>query len=708
MNPRGFDPLRVLVAAVTLAGLTAVAYHAVSGGLDTSPWGLELLLVLGLFSIAGELLPIKIKRREQESEITVSTTFSFALLLILGPLSAVLAQGIASLIDDIRHRKPLWKMMFNAGQYCLSLEGAYLVMNMLAPTGKTGGLISFEVEYLPAIILAGIVFFLINSTLIGIAVTLAQKVPLLTYFKQSGPDLAFTGTVDAMLMALSPIVMVASHESLLLIPLLALPLAAVHRSASISLEKDRLVATLQVKADENQYQATHDALTGLPNRVLFQDRLQQAIYGSNRTGASVAVMLMDLDRFKEINDALGHQTGDMLLTEIATRLRGVLRDADTVGRLGGDEFAVVIPDVDEPHQAVTVAERVLSVFDAPFVLNGMHLHVDASLGLAMHPDQGHTPEVLIQRADVAMYHAKASQSSYEFYAPQHDHHSPARLAMVDELRQAISNKGLVVHYQPKIELHSGYLIGVEALCRWDHPRRGMLPPLEFIELAEHSGLIGPLTTAVLDLSLEQCSKWRLDGIDLNVAVNLSLQSLLNLELPTAVRGLLDKWQVPPTSLTLEITESCMMADPARTMSTLDQLHKMGIKLSIDDFGTGYSSLSYLKRLPVSEIKIDKSFVLDMIEDAGNAVIAQSTIDLGKNLGLTVVAEGVASRAIYDQLALLGCDVVQGFHIARPMDVAGVQEFLDTSSYSPRLVADEEAWNALLADSKLEPAKPLQG
>jgi EAL domain-containing protein (putative c-di-GMP-specific phosphodiesterase class I) len=276
--------------------------------------------------------------------------------------------------------------------------------------------------------------------------------------------------------------------------------------------------------------------------------------------------------------------------------------------------------------------------------------------------------------------------------------------MVDELRQAISNKGLVVHYQPKIELHSGYLIGVEALCRWDHPRRGMLPPFEFIELAEHSGLIGPLTTAVLDLSLEQCSKWRNDGINLNVAVNLSLQSLLNLELPTVVQELLTKWQVPATSLTLEITESCMMADPARTMSTLDELHKMGIKLSIDDFGTGYSSLSYLKRLPVSEIKIDKSFVLDMIEDPGNAVIAQSTIDLGKNLGLTVVAEGVENGAIYNRLDHLGCDVVQGFHIARPMDAAGIQEFLTAAAYPPRLVADEEAWNALLVDSNLETTK----
>ena len=701
MATKRSDPLHNYVAAVTAAGLSVIAYHALSDGIVTSRFGVEVLILLGLFSIAGELLPIKVKRRDQESEITVSTTFSFALLLILGPLSAVIAQGAASLIDDIRHRKPFWKMTFNMGQYCLSLKGAHLVLSWLAPTGATGGLVSFEVTYLPAILVAGVVFFLINSTLIGLAVTMAQKIPVRTYYVQNRSHLLFIGSVDAMLMALSPIIMVASAESLLLIPLLALPLAAVHKAASISLEKDRLVATLQVKADENQYQATHDALTSLPNRVLIQDRLQQAIFGSNRSGASVAVILMDLDHFKEINDALGHQTGDKLLIEIATRLRDVLRDADTVGRLGGDEFAVVIPEIEEHHQAVTVAERVLSVFENPFVLDGMKLHVAASLGIAMHPEQGHTPEVLIQRADVAMYYAKESKSGYEFYSPEHDHHSPARLAMVDELRQAIATKDLIVHYQPKVDLRSGQLIGVEALVRWEHPRRGMLPPLEFIELAEHSGLIGPLTMEVLDLALEQCSKWRKDGLDINVAVNISLQSLLNLELPTTVGGLLEKWQVPPTSVTLEITESCVMADPARTVKSLDQLHEMGVKLSIDDFGTGYSSLAYLRRLPVSEIKIDKSFVLDMMEDDGSAVIAQSTIDLGRNLGLKVVAEGVASRAIYEQLELLGCDVAQGFHIARPMDISGMKTFLAEKNYPARLVADEAAWNAVLVEGGLE-------
>ncbi|HEV3473208.1 MAG TPA: EAL domain-containing protein, partial [Actinomycetota bacterium] len=528
-----------------------------------------------------------------------------------------------------------------------------------------------------------------NSTLIRIAVTLAQNLKLRTLFTPIGPELGFSGLVDAMLMSLSPIVMVASEHSLLLIPLLALPLVAVHRSASISLEKDRLVTTLQVQSDENEYQATHDALTGLPNRILFEDRLQQAILNSNRSGTSVAIMLMDLDRFKEINDALGHHTGDLLLVEIAARLRGVLRDVDTVGRLGGDEFAVVAPDVGNPEQAALVAERILSVFTAPFVLQGMHLHIEASLGLALHPEQGHTAEMLMQRADVAMYHAKESHTGYEFYSPEHDHHSPARLAMVDELRRAIAgDEGLVVFYQPKVDLENRGLTGAEALVRWEHPRLGMLPPMEFIELAEHSGLIGPLTMRVLDLALEQCSEWRKDGLDINVAVNLSLHSLLDLAFPQDVADLLERWRVPPSSLTLEITESCMMADPARTMEILNHLHEMGIALSIDDFGTGYSSLAYLKRLPVGEIKIDRSFVMDMVEDEGNAVIVQSTITLGRNLGLKVVAEGVASQELFDRLKILGCNVAQGFHIARPLDLPAFMEFLEGGEYPANRLSEK--------------------
>ncbi len=364
------------------------------------------------------------------------------------------------------------------------------------------------------------------------------------------------------------------------------------------------------------------------------------------------------------------------------RLRTAVRGVDTVGRLGGDEFAVVVPDIGGAADAAVVAERILAVFTAPFVLQGMHLHVEASVGVAVYPEHGDTPETLMQRADVAMYAAKAAHSGYELYAQDRDHHTPARLALVDELRRAIVDGGLVVHYQPKVDLGKGEVTGLEALVRWEHAR-GTLPPGEFIELAEQAGLIAPLTMRVLDLALEGCSRWRARGYGLDVAVNLSLQSLLNVEFPADVAALLEKWDVPASSLTLEITESCMMADPVRTMRNLNRLHEMGVRLSIDDFGTGYSSLVYLKSLPVGEIKIDRSFVMDMLDDDGDAVIVQSTIDLGRNLGLKVVAEGVATAEILDRLIGLGCDVAQGFHVARPMAECSLWDFLEASAYPPR-------------------------
>jgi diguanylate cyclase (GGDEF)-like protein len=675
--------IHLYIAAVIGSGATVAFLDGSSVDLSFSLREIELFLLLSFFTIAGELLPIPVKQRDQETQITISTTFSFALLLILGPLAATMAQATASLTDDLRHRKPLWKAAFNAAQYSLSLHAAGFVLHALAATGDTGGLVSFQARDLPVMALAGLVFFLVNSTLIGIAVTVAQRIPVTQYFREVGRDIAFAGTIDAMLMALSPILMVASRESLLLVPLLTLPLAAVHRSATVSLEKERLFETLRDQADENEYQATHDGLTHLPNRILFRDRLEQALQASNRSGLSVAVMLMDLDRFKEINDALGHQTGDLLLTEIAQRLNKTLRGVDTVGRLGGDEFAVVVPEVKDATEATRVAERILTVFEAPFVLHGMHLHVDGSLGVAMYPEQGHSADVLIQRADVAMYIAKTTHSGFAFYDPSHDSHSPARLAMVDELRRAIAEDGLVVHYQPKVDLSDRRLLGLEALVRWEHPRQGLIPPMEFIDLAEQSGLIGPLTMRVLDLALEACSRWRREGRDIEVAVNLSLQSLLNVELPNEVGELLQKWEVPPGALTLEITESCMMADAARTMLSLNRLNEMGVQLSIDDFGTGYSSLQYLRRLPVGEIKIDRSFVMDMLEDDGNAVIAESTIELGRNLGLKVVAEGVASQAIFDRLVAMGCDVAQGFHIAKPLPESALADFFVKSPYRAR-------------------------
>jgi diguanylate cyclase (GGDEF)-like protein len=668
------------IAGMVLAGASLLMLQMVRSSFNVDR--LSEFALLALFTLLAELTPLQIRHGQETTQVILSIAFSFALLLSLGPLAAIFAQGLATAIDDTRRRKPIWKIGFNISQHILWISAANGVLRLFALRFGVTVPAHLTVSGLGVLALAGLAYFVVNYISIASAVALAEGIELPTHFKQSGKDLLFQGSVDTLLIALSPIIAVATSNSLLLLPLIALPLAAVHRAAKVSLENAGLVETLKVKAEENQYQATHDSLTRLPNRTLFHDCVQQAILKVARTGGSVAAMLMDLDRFKEVNDALGHQTGDLVLKEMSRRLARVAEDRDTIARLGGDEFGIAITSLDVT-EVQTVAIKILRAFDEPFMINGIALHIGASLGIAIHPEQGQSADVLIQRADVALQVAKTNRTRYEYYSAESDYHSPARLALVDELRSAIEQRELTLHYQPKIDFDTGRSVGVEALTRWEHPRRGSIDPAEFIELAEQSGLINPLTLYALDGALEQMSDWLSKDIDLAVSVNLSLQSLLDLQLPTVVAEMLEKWDVPPAHLMLEITEGCMMSDPARTLAILTNLNDMGVCLSIDDFGTGYSSLSYLKRLPVTELKIDKSFVMEMLADDSNAVIVRSTIDLGKNLGLAVVAEGVSSKAIYDTLTGLHCNIAQGFYISRPMLAEEIEKWLQASDSQSR-------------------------
>ena len=417
--------------------------------------------------------------------------------------------------------------------------------------------------------------------------------------------------------------------------------------------------TLRQQAEVNEHQALHDALTELPNRTLFHDRVGQALAVSRREHISVAVMIMDLDRFKQVNDTLGHASGDELLMQVGVRLRAALRESDTVARLGGDEFGVLLPKVVDSVAAASVARKLRKALEEPFTIYGLALQIEASVGIALYPEHGDDVHSLLQRADVAMYVTKEQPGGCEIYAKERDDYSPDRLTMLTELRRAIDQGELVLHYQPKAELRSGEVKGVEALVRWSHPVRGLTPPDEFIPLAQKTGVIVPLTFFVLNEALRQCRTWQLEGLDLSVGVNLSVRNLLDVHLPDTVGELLGRWEVPPSLLELEITESTILADPIRAMHVLSRLSGMGVRLAIDDFGTGYSSLAYLKRLPVDELKIDKSFVQGMDENENDAVIVRSTIDLGRNLGLRVVAEGVETAAAWRRLVALGCDVAQG-------------------------------------------------
>jgi diguanylate cyclase (GGDEF)-like protein len=419
------------------------------------------------------------------------------------------------------------------------------------------------------------------------------------------------------------------------------------------------------QAIEHAHLALHDALTDLPNRTLFHDRVQQALRAAPRTGSPVAVMLMDLDRFKEINDTLGHHSGDLLLQEIGPRLLAALRTDDTVARLGGDEFAVLLPSVPSAEAAVAVAQKLRDALSEPYSLDGLTVETDASIGVALSPEHGADAPTLLRRADVAMYVAKRTGTGVEVYASDHDRNSRRRLALIGDLRRAIASGELVLRYQPIADLRTGEVRAVEALVRWHHPRLGVVPPDEFVRLAEDTGLMQPLTAFVLESALRQRHAWRRSGYDFPVSVNLSMRNLHDVGLPDQVERLLRLWRLPPEALELEITESSIMADPQRAMDVIEQLRAMGLGLVIDDFGTGYSSLAHLKQLPVHAIKIDRSFVIGMENDENDATIVRSAIDLAKNLGLVVVAEGVETDATWNRLADLGCDLAQGHHFSQP-------------------------------------------
>jgi diguanylate cyclase (GGDEF)-like protein len=465
----------------------------------------------------------------------------------------------------------------------------------------------------------------------------------------------------------------------------------------------RQAEELRHHAATKEHQALHDHLTGLPNRVLFADRISHAIRTAERSGDEVAVFVMDLDRFKEVNDTLGHHSGDLLLQELAHRLQRALRTSDTVARLGGDEFGVLLPDLVDRQAIEEVVDRIRVAVERPFHVQDLPLAIETSIGISMFPEHGQDVDALLQKADVAMYVAKESNSTHEFYDPREHEYDPKRLTLVGELRRAIEAAELTVYYQPKADLRTGEVTGTEALVRWEHPERGLLFPDEFIPLAQHTGLIRPLTLCVMDTAMAQARAWQNRGWKLSVAVNLAARNLLDAGLPDDVYELLEKWQLEPGTVKFEITESTIMADPVRAMSVLERLHAMGTKLSIDDFGTGYSSLAYLKRLPVDAVKIDKSFVLNMDTDENDAAIVRSTIDLARNLGLNVVAEGVENEATWQTLAALGCDFAQGNYLTRPLPAPELNAWFErrpesqVSGHSANGRGSREATSAALAN-----------
>jgi diguanylate cyclase (GGDEF)-like protein len=427
--------------------------------------------------------------------------------------------------------------------------------------------------------------------------------------------------------------------------------------------------------------AYEDRLTGLPNRALFNDRLAGAVNLARRNGTPLTVMLMDLDRFKHINDTLGHTIGDNVLREVATRLRLALRESDTIARLGGDEFGVLLP-TGHDDQIGEVVHKILRAIEQPIEADGQWLDVGASIGIARFPEHGDKPDTLISRADVAMYLAKAANSEFAFYDATHDGTQQEQLSLLGELRRAMERQELRVYFQPKIDLRTGRTRGVEALVRWMHPMRGIVPPIEFMPFAERTGFVRTVTRFVLETALTRCGQWLAQGMRLQVSINISVRDLQNTDLPDIVASLLASCAVPPELVCLEITESSFMENPQRALHTLGRLRALGIRLSIDDFGTGFSSLAYLRKLRVHEIKIDRTFIAAM-EESDDMVIVRSTIELAHNLGLKVVAEGIEDEKSLARLRAMDCDEAQGFFMSRPLPEDRLLEWLQTSAHGLR-------------------------
>ncbi|TMR11100.1 EAL domain-containing protein [Nonomuraea turkmeniaca] len=658
-GPRVGTPLWAFLAGVTAIGFTAliVAMIRLDWVALAEPARTALFWVLAVLVILGELRPVMVSSASLVGGTYPSTMFTFAVLLHFGLPVAVLMQGVAVVVNGVVTRKSWHRVMFNIAQSTLALTAAAVVLGAFgivpspaAPWEPTGG-------HLPAIALAGIAYFASRATLVSGAVALHERRSIVRVLKVTvGPQ----SLVYAALLGLAPLVVVVMNHSPGLVPLFVAPLAAVYFTATLSMRRD--------------HQALHDELTGLPNRKMLIVSTEEAL-AEARQDERVGLFLLDLDRFKEVNDTMGHPVGDRLLQMVAHRLTHSVRPKDVVARLGGDEFAVLLPSIRDAHAAREVAARLRAALTEPVRLEGMTFDVDASVGIALYPDHAPDFELLLQRADVAMYLAKEGRTGVELYQPDKDRNSPERLTLLGDLRRAIDNRELRLHYQPKVSLDSGAVQGVEALLRWRHPVHGPIAPSEYVPLAEQSYLMRQLTAYVIEEALEQAACWWHTGLRVQISVNISARDLLDSALPEQLEVGLAKYGLPPAAIQLEVTERILTGDQAYTQETIKALATLGVPLALDDFGTGYSSLIRLQRLAVSEVKIDASFVRRIAESEDDDRIVRSIVDLVRSLGLRSVAEGVESDEVAIRLAKMGCDGGQGWLFGKPMPAADATVWL---------------------------------
>ena len=649
-SSRAFRPFVVLVY---VAGIVALAVALSEPRAPTAaPWAAYVLLAVGV--VLGELRPIVVPRGDTKDEITVSTTLAMVLVL-LGPLwVAVAAQAVGVALQDLRARKDLVKVGFNIAQNAVSLAVARAVYCVLTGMPYLGSAPVDLPEHLPAALLAGLSYFVVNNGLIGTVTALAQRYPVVPHLLS---DAQFQFATSGVLLAFAPVLLSAVQTTLWLLPLALLPLQAIYLSAKL--------------AAAREHEALHDALTGLGNRELLRLRARAS---TRHSTSGHALLLIDLDHFKDINDTLGHNVGDDVLRAVALRLQATMRTGDIVCRLGGDEFAVFCAR-DAASDGMDLAARVLAALDASFIVDGARLDVGASIGVALLPEHGPDVDLLLQRADVALYHAKRDRGTCSVYDVSTDLHTRERLALATDLRDALLRGDLFCVYQPKVDATTGTTLGLEALVRWRQASGAVLLPDAFLAVAENTGLVRPLTMCVLDMALADQARWRAAGFPLELSVNLSVRHLTDVDLPGQVAQLLRKHATDARELVLEVTETAIMSDAVRALAVLDDLRALGVRLAIDDFGTGYSSLSYLHRMAVDELKIDRSFVTGLASGQGNPSIVRTTIELGHSLGLRLVAEGVEDEGSLAMVRDWGCDQVQGYLVSRPLAAAAVPGWL---------------------------------
>jgi diguanylate cyclase (GGDEF)-like protein len=662
IDPRVGSPLWIHLMTVTAVGTVAfiLAMFHLHGvftprGLISQPvfWLLAVLIVV------GEIWPIITPGRTGQDSPVASVTFSFAVLIFWGLPVALLLRAASTLVVGLAERKALKRSAFNAAQVTLSLAAAGLVMMAFNVHASPARPWDPEGPRLYVVVPAALAYFAVKFLLVTSAVALHERTPLLKTLRAALPYQAF---VNLVLLATAPLVaVVMSVHSALLVLLFAFPLAAIYVNAAMSVQRE--------------HQAHHDELTGLANRKLLIRRVNDALAQAARSQTTVGFLLLDLDRFKEVNDTLGHPVGDRLLRFVAQRLTHSVRPGDMVARLGGDEFAVLLPSVKEASGAREVAARLRAAVSEPIRMDGMSFDIEASVGIALYPGDATGFEQLLQHADVAMYLAKERRSGVERYVADSDRNSPARLALLGDLRRGLDRGELALHYQPKVYLSDQRTAGMEALVRWQHPVRGLMSPEEFIPLIEQSYLMRELTACVIDMALGQAALWWQAGICVQVSLNVAARDVLDNGLADVIGRSLSQHGLPAEALLLEIDERVLTSEPAHAVATAEMLAALGVSLSLDDFGTGYSSLVRLKRLPVSEVKIDSSFVGRLLHSADDQVIVKSIVELVSALGIRSVAEGVETADVATALTAMGCDAAQGWYFSKPLNAVSATAWL---------------------------------